>query len=392
MGRKAAFSRLPLVRKKERVISMTRKRLPEALWLLALHETKGIGWHSLYGLIKIVSERRIPYSRLFELTEQEWTALGAEPKSAAASARLNIAQAFDRAEQLRKLGIEPISFYDDDYPTLMKETAKPPWLLYTIGRRELLNEFGIAIVGTRTPTSYGRVVCERIAGALAERGVCLVSGMARGIDGYAHREALKRGGATIAVLGAGLDVPYPPEHRQLHREIAEQGLLVSEFPPGTQPVPGLFPLRNRIIAGLCRGVLIVEAAQRSGSLITADYALESNRDVFAVPGPVTSPKSAGTFELIKNGAKPCAGAEDILEAYGDCFAPLPQSAAKKEGHEKLTKEERKIYVILEQGDASIDELQRKTSWEFGLLHSVLLSLIIKSQVKSLSGAIYTWIG
>lgn len=371
---------------------MTRESLPEALWLMALHETKGIGWQSLYGLIRIVSQQSISYEQLFGMTEREWTSLGADSKSAAAAGRLNFEQAVRRLESLKQLGIVPVSFYDDEYPTLMKETAKPPWILYTVGRRELLNDFGIAIVGTRAPTSYGRIICERIAASLAEQGVCLISGMARGIDGFCHREALKRGGSTIAVLGAGPDVAYPPEHRQLHREIAEQGLIVSEFPPGTKPSPGLFPLRNRIIAGLARGVLIVEAAQRSGSLITADYALEGNRDVFAVPGPVTSPKSAGTFELIKNGAKPCASAEHILEEYADCFVSSAQSSAKKEEHEKLTKEEHKIYVILEQGDASIDELQRKTSWDFGLLHSVLLSLIIKSQVKSLFGAVYTWVG
>ena len=371
---------------------MIRQPLPEALWLMALHETKGIGWQSLYSLVRIVSRQQIPYDRLFGMTEREWIALGADSKSALAAGQLNIGLAYDRALQLEKLGIEPISFYDDAYPTLMKETAKPPWILYTVGRRELLHEFGIAIVGTRAPTSYGKIVCERIAGSLAEQGVCLVSGMARGIDGCCHREALKRGGATIAVLGAGPDIAYPPEHRQLHRDIAEQGLIVSEFPPGTRPSPGLFPLRNRIIAGLSRGVLIVEAAEKSGSLITADYALEACRDVFAVPGPVTSPKSVGTFELIKNGAKPCGSADHILEEYAHLFIPSAQRPAKKERHEKLTKEERKIYVILEQGDASIDELQRKTSWDFGLLHSVLLSLIIKSQVRSLSGAVYTWVG
>ncbi|GGN90508.1 DNA-processing protein DprA [Saccharibacillus kuerlensis] len=371
---------------------MTGQRLSEAMWLLALHETKGIGWLSLQTLLKIVSNNGIPYEELFQMKERDWKEYGAESKLAAAAGNLNEDQTWQRIEYLRSQGIEPVTFLDNEYPVLMKETVKPPWVLYTIGRRELLNDFGIAIVGTRAPTTYGRVICERIAGSLAERGVCLTSGMARGIDGVCHREALRRGGATIAVLGAGPDVIYPPEHRQLYREIAEQGLIVSEFPPGTRPSPGLFPLRNRIIAGLSQGVLIVEAAERSGSLITADCALDSGRDVFAVPGPVTSPKSMGTFKLIKNGAKPCASAEDILEEYAHLFIPSPQSIAKKEVHEKLTKEERKIYVILEQGDASIDELQRKTSWEFGLLHSVLLSLIIKSQVKSLSGAVYTWIG
>ncbi|EXG83147.1 DNA-processing protein DprA [Saccharibacillus sacchari] len=365
---------------------------PEALWIMALHETTGIGWQSIHTLMRIVWHKGIPFDELFRIPEQTWLALGAQVKLAKAAGNIRLEEARERLGRLRQRGIEPMSYFDEAYPTLMKESAKPPWMLYTIGRRELLKDFSIAIVGTRSPTAYGRVVCERIAGALAENGVCLVSGMARGIDGYSHREALRRGGATIAVLGAGVDVAYPPEHNHLHREIAEQGLIVSESPPGTRPSPGLFPLRNRIIAGLSRGVLIVEAAEKSGSLITGDYALDCGRDVFAVPGPVTSPKSLGTLQLIKNGAKPCADANDILEEYTHLFVPSTPRAAKKEVHEKLTKEERKIYVILEQGDASIDELQRKTSWDFGLLHSVLLSLVIKSQVKSLSGAVYAWIG
>lgn len=371
---------------------MTLSLPAKSLWLIALHETPGIGWLSIKKLNALADEKQIQAEHLFDLREEDWLAFGAERKLAEAAGKLNRARVQERAEALAGNRIVPVTFADDEYPTLMKETAQAPWVLYTIGRRELLGDFGIAVVGTRMPTSYGRIVCERISGSLAEQGVCLISGMARGIDGFCHREALKRGGSTIAVLGAGVDVVYPSEHRELHRDIARQGLLISEFPPGTRPAPGLFPLRNRIIAGLSRGVLIVEAAQRSGSLITADYALESGRDVFAVPGSVTSPKSAGTFELIKNGAKPCATAEDILEEYSHLFVPAAIDRGKKQTHEKLTKEEQKIYVILEQGDASIDELQRKTSWEFGLLHSVLLSLIIKSRVKSLSGAVYTWIG
>lgn len=371
---------------------MKQEGSPEALWVMALHETAGIGWQSISTLMRIVLQRGIPFDELFQIPEQTWLALGVQAKQAKAAGNIRLEESRERLGRLRQRGIEPMCYFDEGYPTLMKESVKPPWMLYTIGRRELLNDFSIAMIGTRSPTAYGRVMCERIAGTLAENGVCLVSGMARGIDGYSHREALRRGGATIAVLGAGVDVVYPPEHNRLHLEIAEQGLIVSEFPPGTRPSPGLFPLRNRIIAGLSRGVLIVEAAEKSGSLITADYALDCGRDVFAVPGPVTSPKSLGTLQLIKNGAKPCADANDILEEYTHLFVPFTSSTAKKEAHEKLTKEERKIYVILEQGDASIDELQRKTSWDFGLLHSVLLSLVIKSQVKSLSGAVYAWIG
>jgi DNA processing protein len=248
------------------------------------------------------------------------------------------------------------------------------------------------------PTGYGRKVATMLSEALTRAGLMVVSGMARGIDSVVHETALRSGGPTVAVLGAGIDVIYPPENRSLYEEIAAKGLIISEYPPGTKALPGFFPQRNRIIAGLTLGTVVVEADARSGSLITADLALEAGRDVFSVPGPLTSPKSRGTLDLIKQGAKMVTEAGDIIEEY-DSWLPKGVSdtynkerrAPRQERPDELaglTNDERQIYHMLEQGPGSLDEMIERTRWDFGHLHSVLLSLIIKKQITQLPGAIY----
>ncbi|NLV21896.1 MAG: DNA-protecting protein DprA, partial [Syntrophomonadaceae bacterium] len=177
---------------------------------------------------------------------------------------------------------------DEDYPLWLGKIHDPPYLLYYRGELSSLNELSIAIVGSRRASSYGKIQSFRLSRELAAKGITIVSGMARGIDTEAHKGALEAGGQTIAVLGSGLDVIYPPENKQLYNEISQQGAVITEFPPHTHPEPGNFPMRNRVIAGLSRGVLVVEAQQRSGALITVDFALEQGRDVFAVPGPINS--------------------------------------------------------------------------------------------------------
>ncbi|GGA39831.1 DNA-processing protein DprA [Paenibacillus physcomitrellae] len=347
--------------------------------LIALNGTKGIGWKTISRLMEQGDLREVEH-----FDEAEWGRRGVTP-----SAARNLKPELDEQNrQVRKKlmeakGIIPVTIWDEEYPILLKEISQPPWVLYTIGRIELLSSFSIAMVGTRVPTAYGRKMGESLAGSLAEQGVNVISGLARGIDGVCHQAALRAAGATTAVLGTAVDQPYPPENRFLYKEIAEKGLIVSEYPIGTPPHPGLFPQRNRIIAGLTRGTVVVEADERSGSLITADAALEANRDVFAVPGPVTSPKSRGTLNLIKQGAKLITHAEDVLEEYG--FAPAQKMP---EDGNKLTEDEQRIYHMLEQGNRSFDELLTLSGWEFGLLHSVLLSLIIKKQAVQLPGSIY----
>ncbi|MHB9145353.1 MAG: DNA-processing protein DprA [Symbiobacteriia bacterium] len=219
-------------------------------------------------------------------------------------------------EQAERCGADLLAFGTDEYPTWLAFIPDPPAILYRRGRRDLRLDPAVAIVGSRQATGYGRMVAEGLADALARHGVTVVSGLARGIDGAAHRGALAAGGRTVAVLGCGVDVIYPFEHRHLFEQVLAEGLIFSELPPGTRPEPHHFPGRNRIISGLSRGVVVVEAAERSGALITVDYALEQGRDVLAVPGNVTSIMSRGPHALLRDGARVAESAEDILEEIG----------------------------------------------------------------------------
>jgi DNA processing protein len=214
-----------------------------------------------------------------------------------------------------KKGIRVTCLNDDDYPPLLAKTFDPPVVLYYRGRLPAIQPL-IAVVGARRASAYGRNAATMIASQLADAGMGVVSGAARGIDTAAHRGALEQNGYTVAVLGCGVDIVYPPENAKLLAAIAERGAIVSEYAPGTAPLAKFFPVRNRIISGLSQGTVVVEAAEKSGSLITADFALEEGRDVFAVPGSIFSAASRGTHRLIKQGAKPVESAADILEEYG----------------------------------------------------------------------------
>lgn len=213
---------------------------------------------------------------------------------------------------VERSGTRVVTAFEEDYPAALREIADPPFLLFAVGRIEKLRLPAVAIVGSRNATRYGRDVAARLARDLSQAGVTVVSGFARGVDVAAHEAARQGPGGTIAVLGCGLDVGYPREHDRLKEAMASTDLLLSEFPPGSEPRPQNFPIRNRVIAGLSSGVVVVEASRRSGSLITARLAADSGRDVFAVPGSVFSETSFGTHELLRDGAILCRGAEDVL--------------------------------------------------------------------------------
>ena len=234
----------------------------------------------------------------------------------------------ERLAQLAAQGAEMVTQDDPRFPAGLQQIPYPPPLLYIKGTLTPADSLAVAIVGTRGASYYGLKAGRRLAGALAARGVTVVSGLARGIDTAAHQGALEMSGRTLAVLGCGLDVVYPPENRQLYQEIPEHGALVSEFPLSTPPEARNFPIRNRIISGLALGVVVIEAGVKSGTTITVRYALDQGREVFAVPGPIDSPTSAGPHRLIQEGAKLVQDVEDILEelpalrqAPGPRFAP-----------------------------------------------------------------------
>jgi len=240
------------------------------------------------------------------------------------------------------------------YPPLLAELHDPPARLHLRGgRSEILALPSVAVVGARSCSPYGAQVARELAGDLAALGVVVVSGLARGIDGEAHRGALAAGGLTVAVLGCGIDRDYPRAHAQLAGRIAESGLIVSEYPPGVEPAPWRFPARNRIVAGLAAATVVVEARERSGALITADFALELGRDVFAVPGEITSGLSRGTNDLIRQGATPLLAADDVLEVLGIERGPVtpPTSVSPEAGA---------VLGFLAAGAASLDEISRST--------------------------------
>ena len=285
-----------------------------------------------------------------------------------------------------KLVIHLISFQDDEYPRNLLHTFNPPFLLYVRGNLREEDRDAVAMVGTRRATTYGKIVTRKLARELAKEGITIVSGMARGIDTAAHWGALEAGGRTIAVLGCGVDVVYPPENRKLMAEIIESGAVISEFPLGTPPEGVHFPQRNRMISGLSKGVVVVEAPLRSGALITADFALEQGREVFSVPGNTTSPYSQGTNRLIKQGAKLVEEAQDVLEELD--LSPLGEMKRQKmssRGKLSLSLEEEKILDLLGGQPSHIDLLVQESSLPAPKVAEVLMRLEIKGLIRQLAG-------
>jgi DNA processing protein len=275
-----------------------------------------------------------------------------------------------------------ISWTDEDYPAQLREMADPPMLLYATGRRELLGQNCLAIVGSRNATPQGSANAEAFAQALSEAGITIVSGLALGIDAAAHRGGLKGPGSSIAVVGTGLDRVYPARNKALAHDIAERGLLLSEFPLGTVSAPGHFPKRNRIISGLSHAVLVVEAALNSGSLITARLALEQGREVMAIPGSIHSPLSKGCHALIKQGAKLVESAQDIAEELA--WPALPVSSGARTGN----RETESLLQHLGFDPVSIDQLADRSGLTVEALSAKLLTLELEGQVAQLPGGRY----
>ncbi len=285
-------------------------------------------------------------------------------------------------------GLTVVVWGDPTYPLLLSRIASPPPVLYLRGRLSPGDAVAVAIVGARRATAYGQDVAREIAGELGRRGVTIVSGLARGIDGAAHRGALDAGGRTAAVLGCGLDTIYPPEHRHLAREVEDAGAILSEFPVGTPPVRLNFPRRNRIISGLSLGVVVVEAGVESGALITAHHALEQGREVFAVPGRVHARYSEGCHRLIKAGAKLTENWEDVLTELAPQLKRRRQARGAPAVLPPLTAEELQVYDLLAQGSRHIDLLIAAAGLPGGRVASVLVTLEMKGVVRQLGGKVF----
>jgi DNA processing protein len=287
-------------------------------WWLALNRVRGVGPVRFQMLLEAFGSARVAW----EATSKDWRAVGIDERTANSFVhwRARIQPDAEMA-MLARLRVAALRLTDPAYPRLLKEISAPPPLIYVRGRLEPSDDLGLAVVGTRNVSAYGRTVTERLAGQLASQGVTIVSGLARGVDTSAHRAALDAGGRTIAVQGCGPDLVYPPENARLAARIVEHGAVVTEFPPGAQPEAGNFPARNRIISGLTLATLVTEAPKASGALITARFAAEQGRDVFAVPGAITSPGSEGANRLIQDGARLILTAEDVLAEFNVSHAP-----------------------------------------------------------------------
>ncbi|MBI3377677.1 MAG: DNA-protecting protein DprA [Nitrospirae bacterium] len=288
--------------------------------------------------------------------------------------------------QLKKLdagGIKIVTFSNKDYPETLKNIVDAPIVLYIKGTIQKEDRYAVAIVGSRKYSSYGKLAAEKLSSELSSMGFTIVSGMARGIDTLAHTAAINSGGRSIAVLGSGIDVPYPPENRGLMEKLAASGYVISEFPPGTSPERENFPKRNRIISGLSLGVLVVEATADSGSLITASCALEQGKEIFAVPGNINSVNSNGTNELIKKGAKLAQSAEDVIEE----LAPVLKGyiRTREKANIELPVEEKRLCDIMTAEPKHVDMLSRESKMPAQKVLGILLSLELKGIVKQAEG-------
>jgi DNA processing protein len=299
-------------------------------------------------------------------------------------------------ESLGRVGAGAVTPDDLAYPEAFRSLPDPPYLLFAAGDLDLLGAPGIGVVGTRDPTDYGARAAAALAGDLARAGYAIVSGMAKGIDAAAHAAALDAGGATLGVLGHGIDRVYPPENRRLFERVRERGLLVTELAPGEDPAAGNFPRRNRLIAALSLGVLVVEMGEKSGAQHTVTYALEQGKEVFAVPGPIGSPQSAGTNQLLKEGARLVTSAHDILEELQGVGLPRPLAPVQHAGlpespdvppppPPELAPEEAAVFAALGRDPRHVDDLAAETNLAPSNVLAALLGLELKELAESLPG-------
>lgn len=320
-------------------------------------------------------------------TERELQAAGLDSRSTEAlvttRGSISLEEVTDRLEEE---GAAVVTWEDESYPSRLRQIHSAPPLLYVKGGLLPGDEWAVSVVGTRTATAYGKQLVEEIAGDLARSGIVVVSGLARGIDSLAHRAALRAGGRTIAVLGSGIDIIYPREHRDLARKVVEQGALITEYALGTKPEAGNFPARNRVISGLSLGTLVVEAGNRSGALITADYALEQGREVFALPGNANSPKSQGTNRLIQEGAaKLVMSVEDILEELN-----LTLVERHREVRTIVPDDEREARILehVSTEPIHVDEIRERTNLPIAEVSSTLAMMELKGMVRQVGGMNY----
>ncbi len=343
---------------------------------------KGIGAVRVQALLDRFGDLETAWkASLFELA-----GAGLSPKLAERVTQMRASVDLDEfVAQAETAGIRILTWLDDEYPLHLKEIEQPPPVLYLRGEITLEDSWAVAIVGTRAVTPYGRQITEELATVLAHNGVTVVSGLARGVDAVAHSAALKAGGRTLAVLGSGVDKLYPPENRALAEKIISQGAVLSDYAPGTPPESANFPPRNRIISGLSMAIVVVEAGDTSGALITSEFALEQGRDVFAVPGNVYAPQSKGTNRLIRNGAKALLDPRDVLEALD-----LTRNIERREIRKVIPADsiEAALLGVLGAEPVHVDAIRNQTGLPIEKVSAALTMMELKGMVRQVGGMNY----
>ena len=352
----------------------------DAFWL-AFSNVRGIGAVRFRKLLNFFGE----LSAAWQADRSELISAGLTEKAADQVLEARKALKLETLEiDLKRKGIKFLTWNSSEYPRYLLEIAQPPPVLYFFGEILPEDDLAVAIVGTRNVTQYGKQITHDTAAYLARSGITVVSGLARGVDGIAHQAAIDAGGRTFAVLGSGVDVIYPPEHRKLAREIIQHGAVISDYPPGTKPDGINFPPRNRIISGLSRGTVVVEAGERSGALITAKFALEQGRDIFAVPGSVLSQMSKGTNQLIAEGAIPMTNPVIITDTLN-----LARTGKERKPEQiDVSAIEKNILRVLGDESLHIDEICARTSLTIEKLTAELTMMELKGIVQRENGMEY----
>ena len=348
--------------------------------LLSLMKVPGVGFQRVKNLI----DRFGDADSVFTASMRELVEVPGVDKAIAYRIKQKPDHSFadHQFREAERYEVRIVSYWDKEYPSRLKNIYDPPIVLFVSGDVKKNDEDGLAVVGTRRPSLYGQRMAERFARELGEQGITIVSGLARGIDTIAHKTVICNGGRTLAVLGSGIDKIYPAENKKLSRQIVESGALISEFPMNTTPEAPHFPRRNRIIAGLSKGIFVIEAAIKSGALITANQALEQGRDIFALPGQIDHTGSAGCNLLIQQGAKLVQNIDDILGelGYEKVKVTEPVSAS-----EPLSGTEEKILSLISDEPSHVDQIAVRSGMSTSRVMGILLALELKNAVKQIAG-------
>ncbi len=356
--------------------------MDERSYWVALNLVKGIGAVRFRQLLEFFGTAELAW----QAPQSAWSSAGI-PQRVVNNFSL-VRQQVDLERVLEKIAagnVRVITWLDGDYPRRLKEIDQSPPVLFIRGTINVEDDWAVAVVGTRRVTPYGRQIADEIGRFLAQNGVTVVSGLARGVDAIAHQSALQAGGRTFAVLGSGVDVIYPPEHRKLAAEIIQQGAVISDYPVGTQPDGVNFPPRNRIISGLSLATVVVEAGEKSGALITAEFAVDQGRDVFAVPGSILAAQSQGTNRLIEQGARPLLKMSEILESLKLEQIPEKQQTRKLN---PMSKEEQRLLEQLSSEPVHIDQLCELTGLPITNVSATLTMMELKGFVTQVGGMNY----